>query len=103
MNEQDGINGTDNIARLFPDQPSTAGIPPQPEVIAALERFMLEAASGKHTGLVIIGFDGMTGQHTVNMTGKLPFSYVVTALEQIKFSILARDFGNTVQANLQPK
>lgn len=102
---QNGINGTDtNVTSLFPDRPSAAPPGPQEEVVRLLEEFAIEAASGRHTGIMIISFNEL-GQHKEAMSGKIPFSYAVTALEKMKFGILVRDYAAQLQTqmNLQPK
>ena len=95
IDETDGLHGTDNVATLFPDKPSAAGLPPQPEMIKELEELTLEAASGKYVGLLLLAFDSR-GRHKVVISGKIPFAYSVTAIEQLKFGILARDYANTM-------
>ncbi len=98
----DGINGTDNVEPLFPDRPSAAPLGPQPEVMKTLEEFMLEAATGLHVGVMIVAFNDL-GQHKVGMAGKIQFAYGVTALEQMKFGILARDYAATLTAGMKPQ
>ncbi len=91
----DGINGTDNVEPLFPDRPSAAPLGPQPEIVTALESIAVEAASGKITGLLMIALDAK-GDIKVSISGKVPFSDAVAALEQMKFGILARDYARAV-------
>lgn len=101
MTDDDGINGTDNVAVLFPAKPSAAGIPPQPDVVLALEDFLSEAASGKVVGILILGFDELRNVK-VSITGKIPFTDGVAALEQMKFGILARDYARGIEAKPNP-
>lgn len=93
----DGIAGTDNISVLFPEKPSAAPIPPQPEVLQVLDEFGLEVAGGAITGVIIIGFRD-TGMTKVSISGKVPFKDAVTSLEQMRFGIMARDYAQTIVA-----
>lgn len=97
-NESDGISGTDNIAVLFPDKPSAAPIPPQTEILETLDEFGLEIAGGTIAGVIIIGFRS-NSTLKVSIGGKVPFSDAVSALEQVKFGILARDYSANLITN----
>lgn len=93
----DGLNGTDNVAVLFPDKPSAAPIPPQPEIVKVLEDYLLDAASGKMTGMLIIGISD-TGSVRTAIAGKIPLSHALSSLEQMKFGMLARDYAKQISA-----
>lgn len=101
MSDQSTDGGTDKVSVLFPDRPAAVPTPPSPEVVAALEAFSLDAASGKCVGIIILAFDEL-GNHRTELKGKIPFSHAVTALEQMKFGVLARDYA-TQLAGATPK
>ena len=103
IDDPNGISGTDNVAVLFPDKPSAAPIPPQESVVKALEECLLDAASGKHTGIIILAFNDLNA-HKAVITGQIPFSSGVTALDQMKFGIMVRNYADTVAAQVnKPK
>lgn len=91
MTEEEGPSAPDNIRELFPGQRSAAPVPPQPDVIEELQQLLSLAQAGKITGLVWIGVDA-EGRHAKATCGKVPLNTVVTALEQLKFSILLSDY-----------
>lgn len=97
----DGINGTDSVHVLFPNKPSPVGLPPQPDIIAILEEYLQLAVTGKITGLIMIGFSD-PGLAKASITGKVPMPNGVTALEQMKFGIMARDYAANIQLHSQP-
>lgn len=97
-----GLGGTDNVAPLFPDRPTAAGLPPQPEVVEQLESFLHEAVTGKVTGIIIFGFD-QVGGHRTAMVGKVKMSDSISAIEQLKFLVLARDYTKQLETNMGPK
>ncbi len=97
-NESDGIAGTDNISVLFPEKPSAAPLLAQPEVVVLLEELATLAATGKITGIIVLAFTEV-GADRASITGKVSFRDGVTALEQMKFGILARDYS---QKLIQP-
>ncbi len=102
MNEppDDGLHGSDNVSVLFPEKPSAAPIPPQPAVVQILEEYALEAASGRIVGLLIVGLKE-DGGVKARLAGKVAFRDGITALEQMKFGILARDYAANA-VNVKP-
>lgn len=100
MTDGDGINGTDaNVAVLFPDRPSGAGLGIQPEVIQTLESFVAEAKNGRITGVMIIGVNDGGGIKTA-ISGKVPFRDGISAIDQMKFGMLARDYAANIQSQI---
>lgn len=89
--EIDGLHGSDNISVLFPDKPSAAPLPPQPQIVQLLDEYGLEAVGGKMVGLLIIGIRD-DGSVKAGISGKVGFRDGIAALEQMKFGILARDY-----------
>lgn len=98
----DGIGGTDNVEVLFPDKPSAAPLPPQPDIVDALEQYAFDASAGKITGLLMIGL-GPAGEVAAVMRGKIAFTDAVSALEQMKFGILARDYARILEQQMNSK
>lgn len=90
-NKADGLHGSDNVSVLFPDKPSAAPLPPQPQIVQLLDEYGVEAAGGKMVGLLIIGIRD-DGSVKAGISGKVGFRDGVAALEQMKFGILARDY-----------
>lgn len=101
MSQDDGMNGTDNVTALFPNKVSAIPIQAPPEVLKSLEDFALKAASGKFTGVAIIGFEGV-GALDVSIVGAIPFRDLVAALEQVKFGVLARDYTAQLESQITP-
>ncbi len=91
----DGVH-QDNVAPLFPDRPSAAALPPQPEVIGLLEHLVELAKQGKLVGLVIIGFDEMSeGSHA--LVGKCPYATTIGIIEDVKFNLQIEHLGSKVR------
>lgn len=91
-NGPDGLGGTDsasNVRPLFSDRTTAAGLPPQPDVVQALERLLEDARSGQITALGVVALSPNDGY--LNGTwGAIPYTRMVGALEDLKFLVLQR-------------
>ena len=92
MNDFHGFGGADsNVQPLFADRPTAAGLPPQPEVIANLERLLDEARAGQIVGFVVATFDSQV-RHREGTVGRVPFEAMMAALATLQFRVLFQDF-----------
>ena len=93
-----GTDGGDNpkVVPLYTHQATAAGLPPQADVIAQLELLLQKAVIGEVTGLVYIALNPQ-GDYLNGTRGKIVYTAVVTALEEIKLGVIATNSQVKIQ------